>query len=294
MRCGDFAAAWRVCDRVLQQRLDRGERCDNWPRHLQFVWNGRALNDQRVLVRCYHGLGDTLQFVRLLAVLRPRVRSIILWVQPCLLELLRGVAGVDRLLALHDGCPDVDYDVDIELMELLHVLRLSLADVPNRVPYLEVLSEPSIARPDQRYLNIGLAWRSGPWCSQRSIPTTLLTPLSRFTSVRWHSLQYQVPPPRFMVDIACQDLSQLAARLQLLDLIISVDTMTAHLAGALGLPTWTLLPHQCDWRWLSQRCDSPWYPTMRLFRQRQPDDWNSVLAVLTPELEQLTATRSRC
>ena len=266
MRSGDFAAAWSVCDEVLQRRLRAREDCSSWPRHQQFVWNGEPLDGKRVLVRCYHGLGDTIQFVRLLAELRPRVAEITLWAQPALLDLLRSVRGVDRLLPLHDGVPDVDYDVDIELMELPHALRLTLDTLPSRVPYLHVPGARN--RPLWPPRNVGLVWRSGDWLPQRSIPDAEVARLAQASGIRWHSLQYpHRKPPLTAVDLACRDICTMAARMLTLDLIISVDTMAAHLAGALALPVWTLLHEPSDWRWLAAGEDSRWYPTMRLFRQ---------------------------
>src|SRR5437763_15006324 len=120
MRRGDFAAAWAISDRVLRERQKSS--ADNFalPRHLQHLWGGRPLDGQRVLVHCYHGLGDTIQFVRLLPQLRARAREVILWAQPQLLDLLRGIQGIDRLEPLHDDAPRIARDADIGLMELPH------------------------------------------------------------------------------------------------------------------------------------------------------------------------------
>jgi Glycosyltransferase family 9 (heptosyltransferase) len=277
MRRGDFAAAWRISDAILEARRGSPEGCSSWPRHLQFVWNGDAVAGKRVLVRCYHGLGDTIQFVRLLAPLREHARETILWVQPVLCELLRSVRGVDRILPLHDGAPECDYDVDVELMELPHVLRLTPARIPRRVPYIYVTpaDQPAPAAGTRR---VGIAWRSGDWLRERSIPAKLLAPLAGVAAVQWFSLQYPAQPaPLALTDLACDDIESMAARMSMLDLVICVDTMVAHLAGALGIPVWTLLHDECDWRWMRERSDSPWYPTMRLFRQRESGNWRDVI-----------------
>jgi hypothetical protein len=289
MRRGDFEAAWRVCDRVLQLRRERD--CSHWPRHLQYVWDGAPLEDRRVLVRCYHGLGDTLQFMRLLAPLRARAQRVILWIQPALADIARTLAGVDQLVPLHDGTPQADYDVDIELMELPHALRLSARDLPGCIPYIFAPTnlEGAWLGEERRHgnrLRVGLAWRGGDWVFHRSIPVRLLEPLGRVTGVDWFSLQYPAEQPPFSAaDIAHRDIARVAARMQSLDLIISVDTMTAHLAGALGLNVWTLLAADCDWRWMSRRADSPWYPTMRLFRQRRAGQWRDVITAVAQELQ---------
>lgn len=270
---GDFDAAWKVSDSVLQRRLRDGECAHRLQRHRQWLWDGRDLAGTRVLVHCYHGLGDTLQFVRLLPLLRARCATITLWLQPALIELLRAIEGVDRIEPLHDGAPDIARDADVELMELPHILRLTPPRIPARVPYLGQ-EFPRAPRDRGRPLRIGLCWRSGEWNRARSIPESALVPLARVRGVQWLSLQFPPHQPPFaMRDLACRNLHELARRMCTLDLVISVDTLTAHLAGALGLPTWTLLPDDCDWRWMRERGDSPWYPTMRLFRQTRTGEW---------------------
>src|SRR3954471_10067735 len=110
MRRGDWERAWALSDSLLPIRAARS--CAHLPRHLQYLWTGAPLRGKRVLVRCYHGLGDTLQFIRYAPLLRAIAAEVIVWAQPALLPLLRTVEGIDRLLPLHDGAPDVDYDVD--------------------------------------------------------------------------------------------------------------------------------------------------------------------------------------
>jgi hypothetical protein len=303
MRDGDFAAAWRICDSVLCERLRRRVDCSRWPRHLQFVWRGQTLENRRVLVRCYHGLGDTIQFARLLAPLRERSRAVTLWAQPALADLLASVRGVDRILPLHDGVPEAVYDVDIELMELPHALRLDMQAIPAEVPYLHVSraaradhglrSRACAARP--RALEVGLSWRSGDWNPARSIPDGVIGRLASAPGVRWHALQYPAEGlPLDGDDLACADVHELARRMLGLDLIVSVDTMTAHLAGALGLPTWTLLHDHCDWRWMLAREDSPWYPTMRLIRQRAAGDWPGVIDEVLRRLRAVREAGEAC
>ena len=279
MRDGDFAAAWAISDRILRERDESEAANSARPRHLQYLWDGRSLDGQRVLVHCYHGLGDTLQFVRLLPLLRARAREVILWVQPQLLGLLHGFPGVDRMEALHDGAPGFARDADIELMELPHWLRLTQSTIPNRVPYLRMAPAPARMRGRSDRRRVGIVWRAGDWDASRSIPASLLAPLREVAGVRWLSLQFggakACPLPA--IDFACADLREQARRMCGLDLIICVDTLVAHLAGALGQHTWLLLPEPCDWRWMSARADSPWYPTLRLFRQQRAGDWRTVI-----------------
>jgi len=298
MRRGDFTAAWKVSDRVLRRRLRDGASQADRPRHLQSVWDGSPLAGKRVLVRCYHGLGDTLQFVRLVPLLRKQARHVTLWTQPQLVDLLRALPGIDRLEPLHDGEPDVERDADIELMELPHFLRLRPENIPG-APYLRVDAHaPLLATSGPR---IGIAWCAGDWDAARSIPDAQLAPLARVPNVRWHSLQFGArSQPLPGSDLACRDIREQARRMQALDLVISVDTMVAHLAGALGLPVWLLLPTPCDWRWMSEREDSPWYPHMRIFRQRVPGAWTDVLErvrvalVRWTQRDALPRARRRC
>lgn len=282
MRAGDFAAAWEISDAVLRRRA--GQRCHDRPRHEQWLWDGRPLAGRRVLVRCYHGLGDTVQFIRFLPRLRAVARETTVWAQPALITLLRTAAGIDRLRPLHDGAPDDDHDADVELMELPHVFRTTLATLPAPVPYLHAPVAALPRRPGR--LAVGLVWQAGAWDARRSVPTALLRALSCVPEAQYFSLQR---PPATVPGLALTDAShdapeRTAAAMRALDLVISIDSFPAHLAGALGVPVWTLLHADADWRWISGRCDSPWYPTMRLFRQPRPGDWASVIEELIAAL----------
>jgi hypothetical protein len=288
MRAGDFAAAWRINDAVLAWRVARGERCTHAPRHCQFIWRGTPLAGRRVLVRCYHGLGDTLQFVRFAAPLARVARHNNFWVQPALLGLVAGVDGVQEVLPLHDGDPGVDYDVDIEIMELPHALRASGDSLGACVPYLPGASTGRRPRAAGEPLRVGVAWMAGNWDPRRSLDAATLGGLAQVPGVELCSLQYPaVECP--LKDWGCADIGEMARRIATLDLVISVDTMVAHLAGGLGQHTWTLLAHHSDWRWMAERDDTPWYPGMRLYRQRVPGDWHEVIARVRADL----ATRAR-
>lgn len=273
MRRGEFAAAWKISDALLfaPPAQDR-------PRWQQSIWDGSPVEGKRVLVRCYHGLGDTIQFIRYAALLAKMAAEVIVWVQPTLIPLLSGVEGIDRLLPLHDGSPEVEYDVDLELSELPHLFRTTLESIPSRVPYLFV--EPAVLARDDR-LRVGLIWRAGDWDGRRSIPFSEVQRLAQVPGIEWHILQREPFAAgwdgRLGVISGGDNPLDDARVMRALDLVISVDTMTAHLAGALGVNTWTLLPHDADWRWLLNRRDSPWYPTMRLFRQPTERRWDLVL-----------------
>jgi hypothetical protein len=276
VRRGEFEAAWSVSDALLHSRA--GVPCWHLPRHLQYVWDGTPLGGKRVLVRCYHGLGDSIQFARYMPLLKAIAAEVNVWVQPALLPLFRTVRGVDRLMPLHDGTPEAAYDVDVEIMELPHVFRTTLATIPRDVPYLEVDPLPL---PRRLWLAVGLVWRAGEWDARRSIPFPLLQPLGKVPGVTWYILQRGPGLAEwdggFGVLPRAGDLFEEARLVRALDLVISADTMPAHLAGALGVPVWTLLPVEADWRWMDGRDDSPWYPTMRLFRQGRGEDWGRVI-----------------
>jgi hypothetical protein len=284
MRRGDFAAAWRISDELLQRRSSQDH--TTLPRHFQSIWNGSGVQGKRVLVRCYHGLGDTIQFIRYATLLKRVAAEVIVWTQPSLIPLLRNVAGIDQLLPLHDGTPDVDYDVDIELGELPYLFRTTIENIPAEVPYIHV--EPANLPPPSESLRVALIWQSGDWDDRRSIPFAEIGALSRVPGIEWHILQRDARRAGWNGDfgvLSGGDNPLDDARLmRAMDLVVSVDTMTAHLAGALRRKTWTLLPHDADWRWMHDRNDSPWYPTMRLFRQREEGKWDSVIEAVAKEL----------
>ena len=284
MRLGDFESAWRVSDGIIALRQP-GEQCWDLPRHEQWVWDGQPLAGQRVLVRCYHGLGDTLQFARFLPELSRLAAATVVWAQAPLIPLLRTLRDgcAMQLLPLHDGTPEVDYDVDIEVMELGHALRVRADAVGKLVPYFNV---PAAPRAAERFV-VGLVLASGGWDRRRSLPRALLDRLRALPRVEVCNLQVDQPLPGVR-DLSTPDVLVLARRVRALDLVITPDTMLAHLAGALGVPTWTLLPADADWRWLSpDRCDSPWYPSMRLFRQPSPGDWTSVCDAVLARLSSI-------
>jgi hypothetical protein len=291
MRDGRFEAAWEVSDAVLRARA--GVPCGHLPRHLQYVWDGRPLDGKRVLVRCYHGLGDTIQFIRYAPLIKSIAAEVFVWAQPRLIPLLQTARGIDKLLALHDGSPEVDYDIDVEIMELPHIFRTTLKTIPADIPYLHV--DPMPLERDGR-LAIGLVWRAGDWDERRSIPFERLAPLAELPGVQWHVLQHHPEMAGWRDGFGAisggHDIFEDARVLRALDLLISVDSMPAHLAGALGLRVWNLLPADADWRWMEGREDSPWYPKMRLFRQEKSDEWGNLIAQVIFELERLIGSEA--
>jgi hypothetical protein len=272
MRGGDFASAWAISDAVLASRA--GTSSWHLEREYQWLWDGTSLAGKRVLIRCYHGLGDTIQFARFFPRVNAIAKECTVWAQPSLIPLLQTMRGIGRLLPLHDGTPEVEYDVDVESMELAHVFRTTIDTIPNDVPYLHVAPAELSKR------GIGVVWRAGDWGPQRSIPLDALAPLFDLPGTTFYSLQRGESDPRLVTLDGVDEPLSTARLMCALELVITVDTMTAHLAGALGVPVFTLLPYEHDWRWMDGRRDSPWYPSMRLFRQPRPGDWDSVVAEL--------------
>ena len=273
---GDFAAAWEISDAVLRARGDTP--CWHLPRHEQSVWDGRPLAGARVLVRCYHGLGDTIQFARYAPRVRAVAREAIFWAQPSLLPLLETIPGIDRLLPLDDGAPPCEFDVDVEVMELAHVFRTTIETIPRKVPYMHV---PALRIATASPMRVGVFWRVGEWDDRRAIPYAWLPRLAAIEGVELFMVArdyIDAGRPQFVRCVAyADDVVGTARIMRGLDLVITADSMPAHLAGALGVPTWTLLHAQPDWRWMRDRDDSPWYPSMRLFRQRRAGDWDDVV-----------------
>ncbi|WP_407113022.1 hypothetical protein [Bradyrhizobium sp. LMG 9283] len=295
IRAGDFARAWTINDRDLLETAHPPKHTG--PRHLQRIWRGEDLKDKHVLVRCYHGLGDTIQFLRFMRPLREIARSVTLWSQPELLPLAGGATGVDRAISLHDGAPEVDFEVDIEIMEVPHAIRARRDQVEMRVPYLAL--PPAVVPPlrGEQGLALGLVWKVGDWDKRREVPAALLRSLAG-PGVTLYSLQRGASAEELMaigaLEISTPDIVALGHRLRQLDLLICVDTMVAHLAGALGCEAWVLLHADCDWRWPQSGAHSFWYPSLRLFHQRLPGDWGNVIAEVRNALRaRLEAERAR-
>jgi hypothetical protein len=293
MLSGDFAAAWLISDRHLASESVRSTAPgrDGSP-----LWRGEPLGGKRILVRCHHGLGDTIQFIRFAAPLRRIARSVTVYSQPELVPVVATVTGVDRVLTLGCEIEDGAYDLQIEVMELAHALRVDACAIRRLPRYAlpQLGLRPRGASSGPR--NIGLVWRAGEWCSSRSVPAAMLSGLAALPNIRLCSLQCGPAAADAAMIPACNlssnDAMRTAATLCGLDLLISVDTFPAHLAGALGVPVWLLLQHHCDWRWTQCANESVWYPTIRLFRQSREGDWQSVVAAIMARLRERTC-RSR-
>ncbi|ODP36452.1 hypothetical protein [Sphingomonas turrisvirgatae] len=267
MRSGRYHTAWAIAEASLRAR-DPATRDDpSLPFHQRWVWDGSDPQGRDVLVRCYHGLGDTIQFARYLPILAQRARSLTVEAQPRLIALLSGIAGIDRLVPFDPARPLPPAECDIEITELDLVLRVA----PDAVaaPYLRA-SRAILPRH-----TLALCHAAGDWDPQRNIPADLLEPICRQAPTL--TLVADASPLPVLNPAGCPfDMAVTAAFVATAELVITVDTMIAHLAGAMGRPTWLLLKHEPDWRWSPHSRTSPWYPSMRLYAQPHPGDWQSV------------------
>ncbi len=266
-------------------------------------WTGESLEGRTILLMAEQGLGDTIQFARYVPWVAKRGGRILLGVPRELLGLLGSLQAAVTLVAFGDPLPP--YDVWCPLMSLPLICGTTLATVPAAIPYLAA-DPAAVARwaarlgGGARGLRVGLVWAGNPAHLSdrlRSIPFAALAPLWRVAGLRWFSLQVGPRaadlPEDGIIDLAPElsDFAATAAAIAALDLVIAVDTSVAHLAGALGRPVWLLLARVPDWRWLREGAASPWYPTMRLFRQDDGRDWAPVIRRVAGELAALARGR---
>ena len=259
-------------------------------------WDGAPAPGKTILVHAEAGYGDAIQFVRLIPLLQTGGAKLILECQPPLISLLRNVKGIDQIVARGDALPP--FDLHIPLPSLARILGISLENMPNAVPYLT----PSPKRTDAwaarlreyQKFKVGLVWAGSDLTQSttRSRSIEIFEPLTRAEGAQLFSLQKEPGEARKhfntmkIIDFTAElhDFSETAAMIQNLDLVISVDTSVAHLAGALGKPVWVLIPKPTDFRWLLDREDSPWYPTMKLFRQKTSGEWKDVVEQIVKSL----------
>lgn len=300
LQLGQWEEGWRA----YEYRWERPEFRERRSAHfLRPRWSGGAeLQGKTILIHAEQGLGDTLQFCRYAAEVARRGGKVLLEVQPPLRSLMQGLPGVDQVLS--PGGPAPAFDLQCPLLSLPLAFNTRLDNLPAAVPYLRA-SPAKIAQwqgalgPRTRP-RVGLAW-SGSSAHmhdrKRSIALaeflTLLPPgvqpVSLHKEVREADLPaLQARPDMLYFGEALADFSDTAALCELVDVVVSVDTSVAHLAGALGKPVWLLLPVNPDWRWLLDRADSPWYPRARLFRQTGTGQWGPVLRDVQQALMRLS------
>jgi tetratricopeptide (TPR) repeat protein len=295
---GNYAAGWSGYE-------VRNQRKENRPRSFpKPIWRGEPLNGARVLLHSEQGLGDSIQFLRYVPMVQAAGGSVILNVPSALRRLAKHLPGVDTVTVDEEPLPPFDWHCP--LMSLPLAFKTTLDSLPRHVPYLTVPQEVLRAAENRQWSNqklcVGLVWSGNPKCTEdqsRSMSLSCVQPLLDLDGLQFFSLQLgtaasqlgATQTPITDLQFAINDLADTAALMTRLDLIITVDTAVAHLAGALAKPTWVLVPFAPDWRWLTDREDSPWYPTLRLIRQPSSGDWDAVIARVRTELSVLVAAR---
>ncbi|WP_263418614.1 glycosyltransferase family 9 protein [Terriglobus albidus] len=288
MLLGEFEHAWEESDAIRSRGIPDPHR----------FWQGQDIREQRVIVRCLHGLGDAVQQLRYIAPLRMRAKNVIVQTPPELMELAACVAGDNNVISwITPHQPEPYWDVQVEVTELSYLFRSTVDSIPP-APYLplphKAIESALFELGPRRRPRIGVVWQAGSWDSARSIPLHQLLPVFEMDGLEFWNLQggparrqwSELPFQGRLRDCrACEHgLLSLASVISHLDLVITVDTLVAHLAGALDIPTWVLLQHAADWRWLVSRSDCPWYSSVRLFRQHRPGTWEPVIRAVEAAL----------
>jgi Flp pilus assembly protein TadD len=295
---GDFAGGWPKYEWRKHLKDAR------WPRNGP-LWDGRDLRRKTILLVCEQGLGDNIQFIRYAALIKQKGAYIIVSCPPALAPVFVSLKEVDQVVTDPRYLPSFDFVAP--LASLPHMLNTRVDTIPADVPYIiPCEAKRTCWRKKLRHVptpRVGLVWRGNPMHPNdrnRSIAPALFSRFLDVPGVGSVSLQKDATDEEirelhmgghFMNAASdLDDFSDTAALLSILDLIVTVDTSVCHLAGALGKRVWTLLPFVPDWRWMSNRDDSPWYPTMRLFRQRHHGEWDAVISTVRGELVRFSET----
>lgn len=260
------------------------------------AWQGERLGGRTILIWCEQGLGDAIHFIRYAPMVAARGGRVLV---ECRRPLHRLIAGVDGVTAVFDVGKSEGYAAHVPVMSLPHVFGTTLGDIPAAVPYVPRPAPSPIDGGGAR-LKVGLVWAGNPdnlRDGARSRRLSDFAPLAALRDVAYYSLQVGAgagdPPPAGMpvtnLMPQVKDFYDTAADLAALDLLITIDSSSGHLAGAMGVPVWLLLDKIADWRWLMGRDDTPWYPTMRLFRRES--DWPGLFARVAQALRQFAPRR---
>jgi Flp pilus assembly protein TadD/ADP-heptose:LPS heptosyltransferase len=303
---GNFIEGWEGYKwrRNADLKMFKDRHCSgNKPR-----WDGSSFEGKRLFVYCEQGMGDTIQFVRYLPMIKARGGTVVFETPRPLMGLLQRFPGVDELVEYRPNKKAfVDFDVYVSLLDMPSLFGTTLETIPAEVPYIR--ADPTeaeswrtmLAGPD---FKVGIVWAGSSIHGNdryRSCRLKSFAPLAKINGVRLYGLQKGDAAARMdelagtvpVVNISKRfdDFTDTAAAIESLDLVISVDTSVLHLAGAMGKPSWALLPYAPEWRWMLNRPDSPWYPTMKLFRQETWNGWESVFRRAAEELRVIAGKR---
>ncbi len=268
MLAGDLEQAWQASDRI---------RARNMPDPQRF-WTGEPIVGKDIIVRSLHGLGDAVQMLRYAPQLKALARTVVWQVPPGFVELAARFEGVEHVITWEQPCA---WEMQVEITELPYLFRTTLPQLPIATRYLRLPRGPVLRHKPR----VGLVWAAGEWNQSRSIPLAAFDSILSTEGCEFISLQggsNKETDPR--MNAIGPGLLSLAETIAGLDLVITVDTLAAHLAGALDVRTYVLLAHAADWRWMTERDDTPWYRSIRLFRQRQPGDWATPLEAVRQAL----------
>lgn len=315
LKNGDYELGWKYYENRLKTDTYIDSFLGERYRHDKKWQQGENIAGKKIVVHAEQGLGDTLQFVRFIPLLAARGATVILDCQAELTSLLASVPGVSQAINYKDALPP--HDLYISMMSLPALCNITLQTIPADIPYvtpnknLVEYWKKTLGQHNQ--FRVGLVWAGNPrrghkdsWGyyidQRRRMSLEELKPLSFLDNIQWFSLQKSMSSEKIKIDDAhfpfldytdqFHTFEDTAAFITQLDLIITVDTSVAHLAGAMGKPVWVFSRFDGCWRWLLNRSDSPWYPTLRLFRQKVPGDWNVVVSEVKMALEEIVSAKN--
>jgi hypothetical protein len=266
----------------------------------QPLWDGSDLTGKTILLHQEQGFGDMIQFARYVPLVKEKGGTVLIECQPELLRLFATLEGVDQVVSSESPLPD--FDVTAPIITLAKIFETTLETIPNNIPYVRAPEQHNfVLSPHSGTVSVGICWAGKPTHKNdrnRSCSFADFMDLTAIPDTTFFSLQkgdaiseYNERAGGILIaDVGSKmnDFADTAVVLEQLDILITVDTSIAHLAGAMGRPVWVLVPFAPDWRWLLNRNDSPWYPSMRLFRQTDPGDWAPVFRQVGEALRELT------
>jgi len=295
---GDFGRGWDEYEWRMQMKSQLAKHSLKSP-----LWDGRGFESQTLLVYHEQGFGDVVQTARYLPMVKARGGRVVVACAPPIGKVMETVEGVDQVVTSDAAIPPHHFKVPV--MALPRIFRQDIANIPAQIPYIK--APPVMLMGPEGTKRVGIVWAGSTTHDndhRRSMPAPQLKPLLETPGVTFYSLQFG---ERFaeleqagladkvtrITDEQMSDFHQTAGYIEQLDLLITVDTAVAHVAGALGKPVWTLLAFANDFRWLKGRSDTPWYPSMKLYRQSRPMEWGDVIKALCTDLAAFARKRDR-